>query len=274
MSKLAKLVTILLVFLAITALTACECKHEEVIDTAIPATCTEVGYSEGTHCALCDTILVEQTQIPATGHTEEEIPEVAATCTTSGKTKGIKCATCDKLLVAPEPIDALGHNIYMSVCTRCQEFFGVFAMNYYVDDFNQPTDEKYIINVNYITGTFSNSATTNSLLNVKVLADAEDVAFFLYEYGRNPVKNPSSYYVDEYDITMKTADGTKYDLTGTLYCGGDRLYIDDKYLPTVLDALKSGDEVSFYLVHSKYTTSTYLFTVNTSNFAELYNVLF
>ena len=143
-----------------------------------------------------------------------------------------------------------------------------------MDEFDQPTTDGYVATSVYISGTFSNSATTDSLLYVQVLADEEDIAFFLYEYGRNLVKNSSSYYVDDYKITMKTADGTKHNLTGTIYCGGDRLMIDNKYKSLVFDALKSGEIVSFYLVEEDYTTSTYLFSVNTSNFAEEYAEMF
>lgn len=88
------------------------------------------------------------------------------------------------------------------------------------------------------------------------------------------MKNSSSGYVDEYNVTMKRADGTKYDLTGTIYCGGDRLIIDSACKSQVLEALKSGEKVSFYIVESERTTTTYLFTVNTSNFAEKYTELF
>lgn len=130
-----------------------------------------------------------------------------------------------------------------------------------------------MINKSYFLGTFSNSATTDSDLLVEFLADREDITIFLYEYGRNLVKNSSSRYVEEYDITMKTAEGTKHSLTGTIYCGGDRLYIDEKYEATVLEALKSGEKVSFYIVQSDRTTTTYLFTISTDNFAEQYQEL-
>ena len=77
---------------------------------------------------------------------------------------------------------------------------GLWSVNYYVDDFQQPTEEWYITNETSFTGTFSNSATTNSKLLVQVAVDefegeGKRVAFFLYEYGRNQVKNSSTNYV-------------------------------------------------------------------------------
>ncbi len=42
--------------------------HTEVIDPAIPATCTDTGLTEGKHCSACDTVLVAQQTVPALGH--------------------------------------------------------------------------------------------------------------------------------------------------------------------------------------------------------------
>ncbi|WP_251317254.1 hypothetical protein [Flintibacter muris] len=152
---------------------------------------------------------------------------------------------------------------------------GLWSVNYYVDDFQQPTEEWYITNETSFTGTFSNSATTNSKLLVQVAVDefegeGKRVAFFLYEYGRNQVKNSSTNYVDEYTITMRGADGTDTSLSGTVYCGGDRLFIDDKYVDTVLNAMKGEGTLSFHIVEDEHTTTSYLFSMETDNFGSLY----
>lgn len=152
---------------------------------------------------------------------------------------------------------------------------GLWSVNYYVDDFQQPTEEWYITNETSFTGTFSNSATTNSKLLVQVAVDefegeGDRVAFFLYEYGRNQVKNSSTNYVDEYTITMRGADGTDTSLSGTVYCGGDRLFIDDKYVDTVLNAMKGEGTLSFHIVEDEHTTTSYLFSMETDNFGSLY----
>ena len=255
------------------ALAACGCNHEEVIDSGTPATCTAAGMTEGKHCALCEKVLVQQAEIPATGHIEEVVPAVEATCTTAGSTEGKKCSACGEVLVAAENVAALGHTTTSGTCTRCNKSMGSFSIDYYVDEFNQPTKDGYVYNPSYFLGTFSNSATTDSTLTVQMLVDKEDIAFFLYEYGKYQVKNSSSYSVDKYNITMKTADGTKHSLKGTVYCGGDRLFIDSKYKSKVIEALKSGETVSFYIEEKDRATTQYLFAVSSSNFADKYTQL-
>lgn len=146
---------------------------------------------------------------------------------------------------------------------------------YYVDDFNQPTEDGYICNSTYFLGTFSNSATTDSNLLVNVVVDEVDIAFFLYEYGNNLVKNNSSSYDDLYNITMRTADGTDLSFTGTMFCGDDRIFIDPDFIPQVVSALsqEGNTMTSFYIENAERTINNYLFTVISNNFAEQYNAL-
>lgn len=144
---------------------------------------------------------------------------------------------------------------------------------YYVDEFEQPTSEGYITNSELIVGTFSNSATTNSTLYVKFTVDKKYVAIALAEYGSYVVKNSSSKYSDSYKIILQSANGTKYNLTGELYPGGDRIVIDTSYNATILSALKSGGEIKLYIEETEYSTSNYLFTVDTTGFAEAYKTL-
>lgn len=146
---------------------------------------------------------------------------------------------------------------------------------YYVDNFNQPTEDGYIGNSTCFLGTFSNSATTDSELLVNVVVDEVDVAFFLYEYGRNRVKNSSSSRDDLYNITMRTADGADYSFTGVMYCGGDRIYVEQAHIAEVISALsQEGNAMtSFYVEDADRTTTHYLFTVISNNFAAQYETL-
>lgn len=84
--------------------------HTEVVDLAIPETCTENGKTSGTHCGNCGTIIKAQTTITATGHTPVIDSEIPATCTVDGKTEGKHCSTCKTTLIEQKLISAPGHS--------------------------------------------------------------------------------------------------------------------------------------------------------------------
>ena len=83
--------------------------HTAVADAAVPATCTATGLTAGKHCAVCNTVLVAQTTVPAKGHTEVVDAAVAPTCTATGLTAGKHCAVCNTVLIAQTTVPAKGH---------------------------------------------------------------------------------------------------------------------------------------------------------------------
>ncbi|MBQ3503140.1 MAG: hypothetical protein IJA75_00375 [Oscillospiraceae bacterium] len=94
--------------------------HTEEEISAVDATCTEPGLTEGTKCSKCGEILVAQEEIPAKGHTEVEIPAVDATCVDAGNTAGVKCAICNTVITEPKEVPATGvHNYVNGECTVC-----------------------------------------------------------------------------------------------------------------------------------------------------------
>lgn len=165
---------------------------------------------------------------------------------------------------------ALGHTTQTGVCSRCNQNFGKWMKKYYVDEFGLPTTTPYISNTEYIVGTFSNSATTNSKLYAYFLIDTEDIAIVLLEYGSHKVK---AYSTDDYGIIMLDNENIKHNIYGTMYKNGDRVFINDSYKNTVLNVLKQPGTIGFYLECSETIKSTYLFTVETSNFSEIYSTL-
>ncbi len=58
---------------------------------------------------MCNEVLVAQTVVDATGHTEVVDEAVAPTCTTTGLTEGKHCSVCGTVTAAQEVVDALGH---------------------------------------------------------------------------------------------------------------------------------------------------------------------
>lgn len=92
-----------------TSFTAIFEAHSTVTDEAVAATCTATGLTEGSHCSVCNTVLVAQTEIPMAEHTAVVDIAIAATCTESGLTEGSHCSVCNATIVAQKEIPALGH---------------------------------------------------------------------------------------------------------------------------------------------------------------------
>ena len=95
--------------------------HTEVIDTAVQATCTATGLTQGKHCSVCNAVIVAQTVVPAKGHTEIIDAAVPATCTATGLTQGKHCSACNAVIVAQTVVPAKGHTevIDAAVAATC-----------------------------------------------------------------------------------------------------------------------------------------------------------
>ena len=61
---------IICLMLIVVILSACqsECRHKEVVDLGIEATCQKEGITNGSHCSLCGEVLKKQEVIPPTAH--------------------------------------------------------------------------------------------------------------------------------------------------------------------------------------------------------------
>ena len=95
----------------ITPETTEEHVHVVATDPEVKATCTKDGLTRGSHCAVCNEILVPQKPIPATGHKEEVVEAVAPSCEGTGLTEGVKCSVCGEILVAQEEVPPRGHSM-------------------------------------------------------------------------------------------------------------------------------------------------------------------
>lgn len=86
-------------------------EHTVIIDEAILPTCTEVGYTAGSHCSTCGKTIIVPEIILATGHKIAFDEGVAATCTEDGLTYGAHCETCGEILESQKVIPHTGHYV-------------------------------------------------------------------------------------------------------------------------------------------------------------------
>ena len=114
-----------------------------------PQKCSQCGVTEG--------IALGHSYNPATCTEPQE-------CSRCGATKGT----------------ALGHTTSTGTCTRCGTSFSKWQKRNYVDEFDNPTGEVFISPVDYLSGKFSNSATTNSKLTAYIRVDDSDFQIMLW----------------------------------------------------------------------------------------------
>ena len=150
----------------------------------------------------------------------------------------------------------------------------IWKYNYYVDSqFGFETEDWYLTTINYIEGTFSNSATTDDELYVELLYDCNDeISIFLYEYANisyGLVKNNSSSEIDYYEIAIRNEDGYIYSARGQMHPGGDRIYIIDIYHDAILNLMRTSDNLQFYIENETWTTTHYKFDVDMNNFNDV-----
>lgn len=87
--------------------TVAKIEHNLITVQGTAPTCTDAGLSDGQRCSVCGDMIVEQTSIPATGHTFDEWVETEkATCEYPGE-KQRTCSVC--FMLETEEIAPLQH---------------------------------------------------------------------------------------------------------------------------------------------------------------------
>lgn len=142
---------------------------------------------------------------------------------------------------------------------------GMWRVGFYVDEFEEPTKDGYITNKQLISGTFSNTATQDSRLNVKFLiSNSTNISIQLYEYAKNnPVKAYSS---DSYSVLMRDSEGNRLKLRAVNY--SDRLSFNKTESKKVHKALMKGGKIEFRIKEIDTPTTQYNFAITN---AEYYN---
>lgn len=98
--------------------------HTPVTDSAVAATCTRSGKTQGSHCKVCGTVITAQKTVSATGHQHTQIRNAkSATCLSEGYTGDKYCKDCGVKISAGTKISKSGHKtvtdpVVAATCTR------------------------------------------------------------------------------------------------------------------------------------------------------------
>ncbi len=146
-----------------------------------------------------------------------------------------------------------------------------WTVGFFNDDFGDKTNEKYIYT--FIEGKFSNSATLNSYLGVKIIFKKNMAGIFLHEYGIN---SPAEYFKAK--IKMKNSRGDlleikgyeKWNAKGGITVEDRRSAIND-YFTRCKNFIENSDEIKV-VITDEYS-SIYEFTINSAGFAEAFSKL-
>ncbi len=119
--------------------------HTVVIDKeAVAPTCTEKGYTEASHCSVCNEIISVQTEIPALGHSVVVDPAVEATVDREGKTEGAHCSRCGEIITAQETTPKLPSECWTEIDGK--EYYLGEDGEPVKDDWAEIDGEKYYFN--------------------------------------------------------------------------------------------------------------------------------
>jgi len=153
----------------------------------------------------------------------------------------------------------------------------VWVIRYFVDQFNQPTEYRFISGETRFTGTFGNTAVNNARLSANMVICNDYIAIVLFEYGNNRVMNASSRSSQSYNIIINVPpNNTRHTLSGSIRPNGDRIIIDGgatgrSHNTSVISALRGTGDIDFFIERADRTTTNYLFSVPASNFANIWD---
>lgn len=138
----------------------------------------------------------------------------------------------------------------------------------FVDNFGDPTGKKYIQTV--ITGSFSNSATTNEYLFVKLLITKSNAGLFLHEYSAD---RQAEKFIGDGTIHLKneTGEKIKIGIDGDWNQQGGLLIASTNFSKFMSFLKKSSGKIDV-IVFDEYS-SKFLFKIDLQGFNEEYTLL-
>lgn len=137
---------------------------------------------------------------------------------------------------------------------------------YYNDEFGDATGKPYYTTTS--KGVFSNSATTNSCVNMQILID-ENVSVILYEYCNSNESHVSSY---DRNAIIKFKIGDKsYKGSGYYTNNGKRIKLDKNLAWRLKDSMKKEKEIKIYIGAGHSNSSTYNAVFKSGNYNDIVN---
>lgn len=143
-----------------------------------------------------------------------------------------------------------------------------WTINSFVDEFGESGGDKYVQTIAY--GSFSNSATSNSYLMVKLLVTTKNAAVFLHEYHDS---GPAQKFVGTGKIRLKNQEGkdvTLYSFSEWNQEGG--LLLDGNNYKKLKDFILNSTGTIKAVIYDEYS-SVYNFSFDVSGFSDHYKEL-
>lgn len=150
-------------------------------------------------------------------------------------------------------------------------YSGVWIVGDYVNASGKKTGEHYVGTMMRLTGSFDNAYTQNADLQAVILYDRtkdesalsgiyESIAFDLYENNETKVSNPLQ-RTRYFEICVWDKNNVKYDMRGHIFSDDTRIYLDSKYIQTLLKILKDGGNIQFRFIVEDQTQTCYRFSI-------------
>ena len=263
--------------------------HTAVVDKAIAPTCSKSGLTQGSHCSVCNEVLVEQQELLAEHNWNEGIVSEIATCVTNGR-KIVNCLNCGetKTIIIPAKGHSFAERIIVPTCDKLgySEYLCVNCGYSYTDHYVTPNDHKYsnTYTIDKVATTSADGSKSKHCVNcsaktsVTAIKKVSNIKLSATSYTYDAkthkptvtVKDSAGNTISSSNYTVSYASGRKYvgkyKVTVRFrgkYSGTKTLYFTIKPKSTSISSLKAGSK--------KFTVKWYKRTTQTTGYQVQYS---
>lgn len=169
--------------------------HTIVTDSRVEPGCVTKGLTEGSHCSVCQTVIVKQEILPEKGHTIVVDPAVLATKNQTGLTEGSHCSVCNAVLVEQQVIPMISTDLAHGVVDKDVTLANATVLNgdlYIKKGYTLTLNADLTVNGDvYIFGTLRNTKnlTVTGTLNTLHYNNSMSAGNYSYGYFYNTGKS-------------------------------------------------------------------------------------